>query len=310
MGQSRFHYASILDQVRTLPATKHLPRLDGTSVSIDGQPAFVSYISPAQVNVQIPSTVSAGPKALQSATAAGTSSSYAINVSSTEPGLLAPSVFIIGGCSIRCGTLLRWFDLCPAVQRNRRRHVKTGQSRRNDHPLWVGFGNVNPSRSTRGRLFNRPTTLTLPLQIFFNQMPGTLTYAGLAPDEVGLYQFNVVVPSGLQARYGSDDVYSRRSPRQSGSVHRHFKLSRPRPYLRCRHNSSQIARNPPGQPRPSSRNLIREVLASPKTFSRIGGGVSCVVFQYSAICRDSCSRPGVQCIAFSDGLRSQQRARA
>jgi uncharacterized protein (TIGR03437 family) len=38
----------------------------------------------------------------------------------------------------------------------------------------------------------------LPMQILFNQIPGTLTYAGLVLDEVGLYQFNVVVPSGLQ----------------------------------------------------------------------------------------------------------------
>jgi uncharacterized protein (TIGR03437 family) len=42
-----------------------------------------------------------------------------------------------------------------------------------------------------------PTTfLTLPIQISFGQTPAaTPLYYGLAPDVVGLYQFNVVVPN-------------------------------------------------------------------------------------------------------------------
>jgi uncharacterized protein (TIGR03437 family) len=34
--------------------------LDGTSVTIGGQPAYVEYISPGQVNVQVPSTAPTG----------------------------------------------------------------------------------------------------------------------------------------------------------------------------------------------------------------------------------------------------------
>ena len=33
------------------------------------------------------------------------------------------------------------------------------------------------------------------LQVFFGQTPATLSYFGLAPSAVGLYQFNVVVPN-------------------------------------------------------------------------------------------------------------------
>ena len=50
-----------------------------------------------------------------------------------------------------------------------------------------------------GTIVQKANTLDLPLQILFSQIPATVTYAGLALDEVGLYQFNVVVPSGLQA---------------------------------------------------------------------------------------------------------------
>jgi uncharacterized protein (TIGR03437 family) len=38
--------------------------LDGTSVTIDGLPAFVEFISPGQVNVQVPSNVTAGHQQL------------------------------------------------------------------------------------------------------------------------------------------------------------------------------------------------------------------------------------------------------
>jgi uncharacterized protein (TIGR03437 family) len=39
--------------------------------------------------------------------------------------------------------------------------------------------------------------LDLPLQLFVNQARASVTYAGLAPGTLGLYQFNVVVPSGV-----------------------------------------------------------------------------------------------------------------
>jgi uncharacterized protein (TIGR03437 family) len=49
-----------------------------------------------------------------------------------------------------------------------------------------------------GTLVQKANTLDLPVQILFNQVPATVSYAGLVQGEVGLYQFNVVVPSGLQ----------------------------------------------------------------------------------------------------------------
>jgi uncharacterized protein (TIGR03437 family) len=39
------------------------------------------------------------------------------------------------------------------------------------------------------------TTLTAPVQILFGTASATLLYQGLAPGFVGLYQFNVQVPS-------------------------------------------------------------------------------------------------------------------
>lgn len=172
--------------------------LGGTTVVIEGGSAFISYISPTQVNVQVPSGISTGAQSITVITAAGTSASYAIDVNTTEPGLFAPSVFQIGGKQY-VGALFAdgsTYVLPPnAVSGVTSRPANPGET----ITLYgVGFGNVAPGVNA-GTVVQKANTLDLPLQILFNQIPATVTYAGLALDEVGLYQFNVVVPSGLQA---------------------------------------------------------------------------------------------------------------
>jgi uncharacterized protein (TIGR03437 family) len=58
----------------------------------------------------------------------------------------------------------------------------------------IGFGSVIPNIPA-GQIVQQSNTLSLPLQVFFGQTPATLSYSGLAPSAVGLYQFNVVVPN-------------------------------------------------------------------------------------------------------------------
>ena len=118
--------------------------MSGTTVGIEGQPAFVSYISPTQVNVQVPSSVSAGAQSITVTTAAGTSASYTTDVNSTEPGLFAPSVFQIGGMQY-VGALFAdgsTYVLPPkAVSGVTSRPANPGET---IILYGVGFGNVTP----------------------------------------------------------------------------------------------------------------------------------------------------------------------
>ena len=70
--------------------------LDGTSVTIGGQMAFVDYISPGQVNALIPSNVATGTQQLTLTAPGGTAAAVNITVNPVEPGLLAPPNFNIG----------------------------------------------------------------------------------------------------------------------------------------------------------------------------------------------------------------------
>jgi uncharacterized protein (TIGR03437 family) len=164
--------------------------LSGTSVSIDGQPAFVSFISPNQVNVQVPD-VASGIQLLTVTGPGGTSPTYQIVVNSTQPGLLAPSNFNVNGTQYVVA-----FDGSDYVMPT---GAVAGLTSKPANPgdtivlYGVGFGAVSPTVPA-GQLAQGLTKLP-SFSISIGGVSATVNYAGLAPDYVGLYQFNVVVPT-------------------------------------------------------------------------------------------------------------------
>jgi hypothetical protein len=67
--------------------------LEGTSVTIGGQNAFIAYVSPNQVNAQVPSNVGIGSQPLVVTSLAGGSVPYTVVVNQTAPGMFAPGSF-------------------------------------------------------------------------------------------------------------------------------------------------------------------------------------------------------------------------
>ena len=58
----------------------------------------------------------------------------------------------------------------------------------------VGFGAVTPNIAA-GQIVQQNNSLTLPLQFQIGNAAATATYSGLAQRSVGLYQFNVIMPT-------------------------------------------------------------------------------------------------------------------
>jgi uncharacterized protein (TIGR03437 family) len=167
--------------------------LEGTTVTIDGQSAFVDYISPGQVNAQVPSKIATGSQQVVVTTALGVSGPFSIAVNPTQPGLLAPADFKLSGTQYLAALLSdgATYVLPPGAI--------SGVTSQRAHPgdtiimYGVGFGPVTPDVPA-GMIVQQSNTLSNKLQILFGGQPATLSYAGLAPGYVGLYQFNVVVP--------------------------------------------------------------------------------------------------------------------
>ncbi|MEO7145401.1 MAG: choice-of-anchor V domain-containing protein [Bryobacteraceae bacterium] len=170
--------------------------LDGVSVSIGGQAAYVDFISSGQVNAQAPSNVGTGPQQLTVTTPAGTSDPYNITVNVTEPGMLAPPQFKVNNKQYAAALLpdgTTFLVPAGAIAGVASRPAKPGET---IIIYGVGFGAVTPDIPA-GQIVQPapPNSLAQPIQIMFGTTPATLSYKGLAPGYVGLYQFNVVVPA-------------------------------------------------------------------------------------------------------------------
>jgi len=170
--------------------------LDGVQVMIGGQNAFIDYISssPGQVNAQLPSNIPTGGTLQLTLSNGGVvSSPVNIMVNSAEPGLLAPASFNIGGKQYVVAILPDGATYVLPTG------AIAGISSRPAHPgetitmYGVGFGPVTGGFSA-GEIVTGDNQLTASLGLLFGQTTAQVTYDGLAPTFVGLYQFDVVVP--------------------------------------------------------------------------------------------------------------------
>jgi uncharacterized protein (TIGR03437 family) len=167
--------------------------LNGVSVNIAGQAAFIDYISPTQVNAQLPSNIATGgPLQLTVTNANGTSTAVNLTVNATEPGLLAPASFKIGPNQYVVAQHSDGSYVLPvgAIAGVASSPAKPGET---VVIYGVGFGSVTPNIPA-GEIATETNKLTASLQILFENTPAQLPYFGLAPNFVGLYQLNVTVP--------------------------------------------------------------------------------------------------------------------
>jgi protocatechuate 3,4-dioxygenase, beta subunit len=162
----------------------HLPSsLDGVSVSVAGQPAPVYYISPSQLNVEVPSTVS-GSATVQVSNANG-SATATVNVASMQPGFFQFRQQYIAavradGAYIGPANLIDGTATVPA---------KAG-----DQLLLfgTGFGLTNPPVAS-GDVVTAAVPLANPVKVHIHNTDAAVSYAGLTA--AGLYQINITVPN-------------------------------------------------------------------------------------------------------------------
>lgn len=168
--------------------------LDGTSVTIGGQPAFIDFASGGQINAQVPFGLSTGAQPLIVKTPVGSTASYSVTVNATQPGLLAPPSFKIGGVQYAGATFADGTTFVlpsGAISGLTSRAAKAGDT---ITVYGVGFGPVTPA-TPAGQIAPSSTSLTAPVQFYFGQTQAAVTYYGLSPGSVGLYQFNLTVPT-------------------------------------------------------------------------------------------------------------------
>ncbi|HXM43331.1 MAG TPA: hypothetical protein VN924_18990 [Bryobacteraceae bacterium] len=170
--------------------------LDGTSVTIGGEAAFIDFISPGQVNALVPSNVATGAQLMTVTVAGVTSPAYSISVNPVQPGLDAPASFKIGGIQYVVALFADGTYVLPegAIAGLTSRPAQPGDE---IVMYGIGFGPVT-SNLQAGQLVQESNTLASPFEMSLGGVPvTTMPYYGLAPSYTGLYQFNVVVPPNV-----------------------------------------------------------------------------------------------------------------
>jgi hypothetical protein len=139
-------------------------QLAGTAALIDGAAIPLLYVSPLQINAQLPFNLQQpGPAQIAVRTPLGTSATAGITL-----GAAAPAVF--------------------------------GAARSDDWAvIWAtGLGPVAPALPAGAPASAQPlSSCTAPVAVTIGGRSARVGYAGLAPGSAGLYQINAQLPAGL-----------------------------------------------------------------------------------------------------------------
>jgi len=152
--------------------------LQGVSVTIDGKPAYVEYISPTQINVLAPDDTTTGSVVVQV-----TADSQQSNSLSAQEQQFAPSFFANNG-------------IVAAEHADYSAVSATKPAAPGEVILLygTGFGPTSPDSPT-AQLVTAPALLANQVQISIGGTTANVAWAGLV--ESGVYQFNVTVPASL-----------------------------------------------------------------------------------------------------------------
>lgn len=177
-------------------------KLDGVSVSINGMPAYVWYLSTGQLNVQAPEDTVTGNVAITVTNCNATSAPFTFARKNLAPGFLSPPNYTANGTQYMVAT----FNSDGAYVLNAATGASFGLTSRPAKPgdliiaYGIGFGDVTPT-ILPGVIVGQSNTLVNPITVSFGSTKASIVYQGLAGSFVGLYEFYITVPNVANGDY-------------------------------------------------------------------------------------------------------------
>ncbi|MEO8593304.1 MAG: hypothetical protein ABI759_08280 [Candidatus Solibacter sp.] len=168
--------------------------LEGVRVTVNNKPAFIYYVSPGQININVPEDTATGPVPIRIETAQGTSNAISVTRSRLSPTLLTATSFKIGGKQYVVALTPNFTsyigrpNMIPGVAFVAPKPGDTVSI------YALGLGPTNPPTQA-GVAAAQNSEVALPLQIKIGGIEASVSFKGLLQGTIGLYQLNVVIPS-------------------------------------------------------------------------------------------------------------------
>lgn len=164
--------------------------LDGVSVSINGKPATVYYISPTQINAQVPDDDATGNVEVKVTTPAGTSTTNA-TMAREAPG------FFMYDPDSRKYIAAQHADFSIVGREGLFPNATSTPAKHNEVIILyaTGFGATNPATPS-GRIVQQPAEIDKStLHVTIGGQPAEVHFAGVTI--AGVWQLNVKVPDSI-----------------------------------------------------------------------------------------------------------------
>ena len=170
--------------------------LEGTSVTINGRAAYLSFVSPTQINMQAPDDTSTGTVPVQVTTAFGTSTST-VTLAHVAPSFLLLDNKHVAGIILRSNGSGAYgggsYDILGPTGNSLGYATVAAKPGDTIELFAVGFGPTDPSVPA-GQAFSGAAPIISPISIFINNVSVTPSFVGLS--SASLYQINLTVPTG------------------------------------------------------------------------------------------------------------------
>ncbi len=165
--------------------------LDGVSVTVNGKPAYIRYISSGQINALAPADASQGNADVRVIVDGQTSDPVTAALQTFSPAFFTFDGKYLSATHADNSLLGRpgLFDSAPTA---------TTPARPGETIILygTGFGPTSPAISS-GAFTDRLAQITTSFAITIGGLPANVSFGGLVPPYAQLYQFNVEVPTGV-----------------------------------------------------------------------------------------------------------------
>lgn len=168
--------------------------LDGVSVTVNGKPAFVYYISPNQININTPDDTATGSVEIQVKTPLGVSNAVQVTRSRVSPTLQTVPQFNVGGKQYVVALTPDFSTFIGRPGMLAGVGFITAKPGDTIAIYALGCGATSPPMQA-GVVAAQASALSLPYRLRIGGQPATVSFAGMVGGTIGLYQFNVVVPN-------------------------------------------------------------------------------------------------------------------